>query len=48
MLPPIQAVPDAIQLEVFFIERPQEDPLLSTGIWKDVDQIGAVPVTETR
>ena len=48
VLPPIQAVPDAIQLEVFFIERPQEDPLLSTGIWKDVDQIGAVPVTETR
>ncbi|WP_397568511.1 hypothetical protein [Schlesneria sp. T3-172] len=48
ILPPIQAAPDTILLEVFFIERPQEDPLLSTSLWKDVDQIGAVPTTETR
>ncbi len=47
ILPPIQASPDAIQLDVFFIERPAEDHLLTTGIWKDIDQIGAMP-SETR
>ncbi len=47
VLPPIQASPEAIQLEVFFLERPAEDHLISTGVWKDVDQIGALP-SETR
>ena len=42
VLPPIQAAPDSIQLEVFFIERPAEDHLLTTGIWKEVDQLGAL------
>ena len=43
VLPPIQAGPDAIQLEVFFIERPAEDHLLNSAIWKEVDQLGALP-----
>lgn len=47
VLPPIQAAPETIQLEVFFLERPAEDHLLTTGIWKEVDQLGAVP-PETR
>lgn len=47
ILPPIQAAPDAIQLEVFFLERPAEDHLLSTGIWKEVDEVGATR-SETR
>jgi hypothetical protein len=42
LLPPIQAAPDSIQLEVFLIERPAEDHLLTTGIWKEVDQLGAL------
>lgn len=47
VLPPIQAAPDSIQLEVFFIERPAEDHLLTMGIWKEVDQLGAIN-SETR
>jgi hypothetical protein len=47
VLPPLQAPPDSIQLEVFFIERPAEDHLVSTAIWKEVDQLGALP-SETR
>lgn len=46
-LPPLQASPDSILLEVFFIERPAEDRLLTTGIWKEVDESGAAP-SETR
>ena len=47
VLPPIQAAPDSIQLEVFFIERPAEDHLITTGIWKEVDQLGSL-TSETR
>lgn len=43
MLRPLQAGPEAIQLEVFLLERPAEDPLVSSEIWKDIDQIGALP-----
>jgi hypothetical protein len=47
VLPPIQAAPDSIQLELFFLERPAEDYLLNSAIWKEVDQLGALP-TETQ
>ena len=47
VLPPIQAAPDSIQLEVFFLERPAEDHLLNSAIWKEVDQLGSLP-TETQ
>lgn len=43
----MQAPPDAIQIELFFVERPADDYLLTTGIWKEIDQIGALP-SETR
>ena len=46
-LSPIQASPDAIQLDVVLLERPADDRLLSTMIWKEVDQIGALS-SETR
>lgn len=46
-LPPIQAAPDSIQLEVLFVERPADDPLLTKLIWAEVDQIASIPA-ETR
>ena len=46
-LPPIQTSEDAIQLEVFFVDRPAEDPLLGSALWREVDQIAAIPA-ETR
>ncbi len=36
------AAKDAIALEVFFIERPQGDPLIGTALWSELDQIGTV------
>lgn len=46
-LPPIQTSPEAIQLDVVLLERPADDRLLSTAIWKEVDQVGALS-SETR
>ena len=47
ILPPLQASPEAIQLDVFLLERPADDYLLNTAVWKEVDQIGAL-TAETR
>ena len=41
-LRPLVSSRDAIQLEVVFVERPVRDPLLSTALWNEVDQIGAL------
>ncbi len=46
-LPPIQTSREAIQLEVLFVERPADDPLLGPMLWREVDQIAAIPA-ETR
>ena len=46
-LPPIRAGQNAIQLEVLFVERPADDPLLGPLLWREIDQIGAIPA-ETR
>ena len=46
-LPPIQTSYDAVQLEVFFVDRPADDPLLGPMLWREVDQIAAIPA-ETR
>ena len=46
-LPPIQAGREAIQLEVLFVERPADDPLVGQLLWREVDQIAAIP-PETR
>lgn len=47
VLPRIQASSDSIQLEIRFIERPADDPLLGQALWREVDQIAAIP-SETR
>ena len=47
MLPPIRAAQNAIQLEVLFVERPADDPLLGPMLWREIDQIAAIPA-ETR
>ncbi len=41
-LRPIVATRDAIQLEVVFIQRPVQDPLLGHALWNEIDQIGAL------
>ncbi|MBC8115293.1 MAG: hypothetical protein H7062_12990 [Candidatus Saccharimonas sp.] len=46
-LPPIRAAQNAIQLEVLFVERPADDPLLGPLLWREIDQIAAIPA-ETR
>lgn len=46
-LPPIQTSRDAVQLEVFLVDRPADDPLLGQTLWREVDQIAAIPA-ETR
>lgn len=30
---------EAIQLEIFFVERPPDDPLLGDALWRELDQI---------
>ena len=47
LLPPLKASPEAIQLDIFFLERPSDDPLLTTGIWKEVVEVGTLS-PETR
>ncbi len=47
VLPPIKAPGDAVQLQVVFIERPTDDPLVRQLLWQDLDQVGAIP-PETR
>lgn len=46
-LPPIQTSSDAVQLELFLIDRPADDPLLGQALWREVDQIAAISA-ETR
>ncbi len=46
-LPAISSHRDTIQLEVVFIERPVNDPLIGRVLWQEVDQVGALP-PETR
>ncbi|HID23370.1 MAG TPA: hypothetical protein EYP14_13365 [Planctomycetaceae bacterium] len=43
-LPPIKKPRTAIQLEIVFIDRPADDPLLGPRLWEDVDQVSALPV----
>lgn len=39
LLPPIPKTLDALRLEVIYVDRPIDDPLLRTSLWKSVDQI---------
>jgi hypothetical protein len=36
----------AVVLEIMFVERPINDPLLGSQLWDEVDQIGALPPAE--
>jgi hypothetical protein len=40
LLQPLQTSPDAIVLEIFFVERPADDALLANEIWKEIDEHG--------
>jgi hypothetical protein len=46
-LPPIQTSQESIQLEVVFVDRPAGDPVLGPLLWREVDQVAAIPA-ETR
>jgi len=43
LLPPLRPTPDAIQLQVLFVDRPVDDPVVTQLLWQEVDQVGAVP-----
>ena len=43
LLPPLSAPPDAVQLQLVFIERPVNDPLLGRCLWNELDQLAGVP-----
>lgn len=46
-LPGVPPGKDAIQLELVFVERAPDDPLIGPALWRDVDQLGSLPA-ETR
>ena len=41
-LPAGERAQEGIQVEVFFIQRPADDPMLGEGLWGQLDQIGSV------
>lgn len=42
-LPPIKPAVDAIQLQLLFVERPPDDPLVRDLLWLELDEVGAIP-----
>lgn len=46
-LPQLKAPMDAIQLEILFVERPVNDPLLGSSLWSEMDQMAGIPA-DTR
>lgn len=44
-LPSIRLPPDAVQLDVVFVERPLGDPLLGTDLWQHADQVAALDIS---
>lgn len=48
-LSPIVATQDGIELEVYFVERPSEDPIVGESLWSEVNEInGFDPQTQSR
>lgn len=47
LLKPLRPAQDAVELEVFFVERSRTDPLLGEMLWKNLAPIGEMPA-ETR
>lgn len=48
MLPPIPTSKDAVELEIVFIERPVDDPLLGERLWREIDTGGALDVQRRK
>ena len=42
-LPPLRLPSQAVQLELLFVERPVNDPLLGSPLWDEMDQMAGVP-----
>ena len=42
-LPPVPIPPSSIQLELMFVERPVNDPLLGSALWREMDQLAGIP-----
>ena len=38
----------AVALEIVFVERPVDDPLLGSALWDEVDQIGSLPAANRQ
>jgi hypothetical protein len=48
-LSPVVMPQDGIELEVYFVERPTEDPLIGESLWSEVNEInGFDPRTQSR
>jgi hypothetical protein len=41
-LKPIASAPAAMLIEILFVERPTDDPLVGNGLWREIDEVGAV------
>lgn len=42
-LPLLAAAPDAVQLDLVFVDRPESDLLLQRSLWKEIDEIAGMP-----
>lgn len=45
-LPPVPAARDAIELEIIFVERAIDDPLIGPALWRELAEIGGVSADE--
>ena len=45
-LPPVRAPLQSVQLELLFVERPVNDPLLGSPLWSEMDQLAGIPAAE--
>jgi hypothetical protein len=46
-IPVLRPPPDAVALDIVFVERPVGDPLLGPDLWSQVDEVGSLPL-DTR
>ncbi|MCH7686659.1 MAG: hypothetical protein IH899_08265 [Planctomycetes bacterium] len=42
ILRPLRKAYDAVELEIYFVERPKSDPLLGEMLWRDIAPIGTL------
>ncbi|MCH7989026.1 MAG: hypothetical protein IID46_07725 [Planctomycetes bacterium] len=42
ILRPLRRAYDAVELEIYFVERPKSDPLLGEMLWRDIAPIGSL------